>query len=152
MVTETDDGIRKFIDYASGNDDELSDSDEQDENGRTTTEIQATSLDGDESSESALENMPLSDDPVRMYLKEIGQVPLLDSNREMWLSTQIAAERHLEALRDELMSLDTQAKVRTEANYLDVERFAYRRLRDDWGKLEALAAEKRALWMFLISS
>ncbi len=142
MVTETDDGIRKFIDYASGNDDELSDSDEQDENGRTTTEIQATSLDGDESSESALENMPLSDDPVRMYLKEIGQVPLLDSNREMWLSTQIAAERHLEALRDELMSLDTQAKVRTEANYLDVERFAYRRLRDDWGKLEAVAVER----------
>ncbi len=33
----------------------------------------------------------LADDPVRMYLKEIGQVELLDSNRETWLSVQIAA-------------------------------------------------------------
>jgi RNA polymerase primary sigma factor len=41
-----------------------------------------------------------ADDPVRMYLKEIGQVPLLDSNREMWLSTQIAAERLLQSLID----------------------------------------------------
>lgn len=35
----------------------------------------------------------LSDDPVRMYLKEIGQVPLLSPARETWLSVQIAAER-----------------------------------------------------------
>lgn len=33
----------------------------------------------------------LADDPVRMYLKEIGQVELLDSNRETWLSVQIVA-------------------------------------------------------------
>jgi RNA polymerase primary sigma factor len=31
------------------------------------------------------------DDPVRMYLKEIGQVDLLDPNRETWLSSQMAA-------------------------------------------------------------
>ncbi|MBN1565713.1 MAG: hypothetical protein JXA10_17855, partial [Anaerolineae bacterium] len=33
----------------------------------------------------------LADDPVRMYLKEIGQVQLLDPARETWLSSQISA-------------------------------------------------------------
>ncbi|MCB9450853.1 MAG: RNA polymerase sigma factor RpoD [Anaerolineaceae bacterium] len=47
----------------------------------------------------------LADDPVRMYLKEIGQVPLLDTNREIWLSTQIAAEHLLQSIMDRLSSL-----------------------------------------------
>lgn len=46
----------------------------------------------------------LADDPVRMYLKEIGQVPLLDTNREIWLSTQIAAEQLLQSVLDRLSS------------------------------------------------
>jgi RNA polymerase primary sigma factor len=50
--------------------------------------------DEDLSSESlALDSAALVDDPVRMYLKEIGLVPLLDTNRETWLSTQVAAEQ-----------------------------------------------------------
>ena len=53
-----------------------------------------------------LEAVALADDPVRMYLKEIGQVPLLDSNREIWLSTQIAAENKLQEVRDQLATLD----------------------------------------------
>jgi RNA polymerase primary sigma factor len=43
-----------------------------------------------------------TDDPVRMYLKEIGQVSLLDGNREVWLSTQLAAEQLLLVLTDRL--------------------------------------------------
>jgi RNA polymerase primary sigma factor len=35
----------------------------------------------------------LSEDPVRLYLQEIGQVKLLDSDREFWLATLIEAER-----------------------------------------------------------
>ncbi len=89
----------------------------------------------------ANDNFSVPDDPVRMYLKEIGQVPLLDSNREVWLSIQIAAETHLEALRDELMSLDNDAAEKRQPNYLDVERFAYKRLREDWSKLQAAAAK-----------
>ena len=54
-----------------------------------------------------LDSIALADDPVRMYLKEIGQVPLLDSNREMWLSTQIAAERLLQVLTDELSRVES---------------------------------------------
>jgi len=41
-----------------------------------------------------------ADDPVRMYLQEIGQVRLLDATHEVWLSMQIAAERKLQALLD----------------------------------------------------
>jgi RNA polymerase primary sigma factor len=54
----------------------------------------------------ALDNLPIADDPVRMYLKEIGQVPLLDPNRETWLSTHIAAERLLQTLLDSLAPVD----------------------------------------------
>ncbi len=50
----------------------------------------------------ALDSASLADDPVRMYLKEIGQVPLLDTNRETWLSTQMAAAQLLQALIDTL--------------------------------------------------
>ncbi len=38
----------------------------------------------------------LTDDPVRMYLKEIGQVQLLDTNREMWLAAEMAAAHMLD--------------------------------------------------------
>ena len=44
----------------------------------------------------SLDAAALADDPVRMYLKEIGQVTLLDTNRETWLSTQVAAEQLLD--------------------------------------------------------
>src|SRR5579862_3871258 len=60
-------------------------------------------LDDDSLAESArIDTFALADDPVRMYLKEIGQVPLLDTNRETWLSVQIAAERMLETEKDHL--------------------------------------------------
>ncbi len=104
-----------------------------------TTEISANSL-TDQEKADAHENSANSDDPVRMYLKEIGQVPLLDSKREMWLSTQIAAERHLEALQDELASFDQQGPEPREPDHLDVERYAYLRLREDWLRLQESAA------------
>jgi RNA polymerase primary sigma factor len=34
----------------------------------------------------------LANDPVRMYLKEIGQVQLLDSDQEIWLSVQMSSQ------------------------------------------------------------
>jgi RNA polymerase primary sigma factor len=49
--------------------------------------------------EARLDAVALSDDPVRMYLKEIGQVPLLSPTRETWLSVQIAADRLLSETR-----------------------------------------------------
>ena len=40
----------------------------------------------------------LSEDPVRLYLKEIGGIELLDTDREFWLSTRLEAARRIEAL------------------------------------------------------
>ena len=105
----------------------------------TTDNLSASRFSGElDSSESERDPdaVPPSDDPVRMYLKEIGQVPLLNNNRETWLSMQIAAERHLEALRDELMSLDQASAGKGQPDYLDVERYAYRKLLQDWRKLD----------------
>jgi RNA polymerase primary sigma factor len=42
--------------------------------------------------------MELGEDPVRLYLKEIGNIELLDPDREFWLSTRLEAKRRLELL------------------------------------------------------
>ena len=44
----------------------------------------------------------LGDDPVRMYLKEIGQVRLLETQQEIWLAIQMSASRYLEEMREQL--------------------------------------------------
>jgi len=40
----------------------------------------------------------LSEDPVRLYLKEIGSIALLDTDREFWLATRMEAVRRIEVL------------------------------------------------------
>ena len=42
--------------------------------------------------------MELGEDPVRLYLKEIGGIDLLDTNREFWLSTQMEAARRVDSV------------------------------------------------------
>ncbi len=37
----------------------------------------------------------IGDDPVRLYLKEIGRVELLNTDREFWLATRMQAERRI---------------------------------------------------------
>ena len=67
-------------------------------------------FDDELSSESiALDSAALVDDPVRMYLKEIGLVPLLDTNRETWLSTQVAAEQLLDNFMHTLSKVENGA-------------------------------------------
>ncbi len=133
-----------YIDYDAEDENEATDRDGSRGDRYESSEFETGELDRDDSPSEVIDSLPPSDDPVKMYLKEIGQVPLLDSNRETWLSTQIAAERHLEALRDELMSFENGSSKSREPDFLDVERFAYRRLREDWGKLQA-SAEERAV-------
>jgi RNA polymerase primary sigma factor len=41
----------------------------------------------------------LGDDPVRLYLKDIGSIELLTVNHEFWLSAQMHAIRRLDAIR-----------------------------------------------------
>jgi RNA polymerase primary sigma factor len=85
-----------------------------------------------------------ADDPVRMYLKEIGQVPLLNTNREMWLSVQIASERLLQTLTDELASLERMGDEEDTddvglPNSVDIVRHAYQFLQQSWQATQELA-------------
>jgi len=50
----------------------------------------------------ALEGTEEASDPVGMYLKEIGHVPLLSSSDEKWHSTKMMAPRYLSKLRREV--------------------------------------------------
>ena len=63
------------------------------------------------------------DDPVHTYLKDIGQVPLLTAEQEIWLATQLAAASVLERLTSELMAEDGEENVHVrtiQANYRDL--------------------------------
>ena len=42
--------------------------------------------------------LEFGDDPVRLYLKEIGRVELLNPNREFWLATRMEAARRIEQI------------------------------------------------------
>ena len=42
------------------------------------------------------------DDPVRLYLKEIGRVSLLDTDRELWLATRVESAKRLKVLEKKL--------------------------------------------------
>ncbi len=46
----------------------------------------------------------VEDDPVHTYLKEIGQVPLLSVEQEIWLATQMAAAKVLDRLTSDTVS------------------------------------------------
>ena len=74
---------------------EVADEDDGDDSLATAAPDESDFLPGaeeeidDDLSDLQLDGAVSTDDPVRMYLKEIGQVPLLDGNREVWLSTQL---------------------------------------------------------------
>jgi RNA polymerase primary sigma factor len=79
----------------------------------------------------------VEDDPVHTYLKEIGQVPLLTAEQEIWLSTQLTAASALEnlSLRAAEEGDDSEEEVDLRAMILN-----YRRLLEN----EATAREVSA--------
>ncbi|MFN2194468.1 MAG: RNA polymerase sigma factor RpoD [Candidatus Promineifilaceae bacterium] len=48
--------------------------------------------------DSDFEGVIVEDDPVHTYLKEIGQVPLLSAEQEIWLATQMSAAHVMDRL------------------------------------------------------
>ncbi|MEM9951559.1 MAG: RNA polymerase sigma factor RpoD [Chloroflexota bacterium] len=99
--------------------------------------------DDDDYDDGDLTALAPADDPVRMYLKEIGQVPLLDTNREMWLSAQIATERLLNDLIDDLASLDRLDDEDSEGlpSPIDIVRHAFQYLSKEWSETEQMIGE-----------
>jgi len=55
---------------------------------------------------AAAENVDMGDDPVRLYLREIGLVELLDSDLEFWLATRVESRSRL----DEIISTHPTAQ------------------------------------------
>ena len=85
--------------------------------------------------DTQLTNAVAADDPVRMYLKEIGQVHLLDPNSETWLSSQMAAVTLLDWAIE-------QAAAAGSTDALTVEKILYAHLVEHWARVEALAADQ----------
>ena len=72
--------------------------------------------------------MELSEDPVRLYLKEIGQINLLDADSEFRLAARIEADRHIDTLYNHLAT-DTPRR------YHQVFMAVARELITAWGRL-----------------
>jgi len=82
MNRDSEKRIGAYIDY----EDEANGDDDSRRNRYDASDYDTGELGAGDAQSDVIDSLPPSDDPVKMYLKEIGQVPLLDSNREMWLS------------------------------------------------------------------
>jgi RNA polymerase primary sigma factor len=69
------------------------------------------------------------EDPVHTYLKEIGQVPLLTAEQEIWLATQLAAASVLVTLTNQVMEAGEQ-----ETNHIRTVSANYESLQNGWQK------------------
>ena len=89
------------------------------DDGNETSNLLGLDEDEDED-EDAYYDSALQDDPVHTYLKEIGQVPLLTAEHEVWLSVQLAAANDLEVLTANVAESGAQDNVQLQtilANY-----------------------------------
>lgn len=83
--------------------DEIKDMDFLDEEEPTPDELEEIEAEEDIFEDtSPAESLALTDDPVRMYLREIGKVPLLEPHQEIWLSIQQEAAIYLRDLQARL--------------------------------------------------
>ena len=80
----------------------------------------------------------LGDDPVRMYLKEISQVRLLDPDQEIWLATQMSAAERLQAVRSQFA-----ARERRQPKPEDIVAESYQNLLKAWADAQKLCQKSR---------
>ena len=69
----------------------------------------------------------LTSDPVRMYFREIGRVPLLNANQEMQLSIKMTAEKYLGKIQEQLAK-----KLKRSPTGSEVMTKVFRSLTNDW--------------------
>ena len=77
-----------------------------------------------------------SDDPVRLYLKEIGRVDLLDVDHEFWLATQVEATKRYQRTRTQ-HSTAKRGDGAPQATY----RAMYDEILADWKMIERIAKQ-----------
>ena len=93
--------------------DEILSKDENDDNENDEPDLDAISIQDEELEDlikdntSSLFNDPklateISEDPVRLYLKEIGNIDLLDTDSEFWLATRLEAAKRLELFNQQI--------------------------------------------------
>jgi RNA polymerase primary sigma factor len=85
-----------------------------------------------------------ADDPVHMYLKEIGQVQLLDSSRETWLAVEMLAAHHLRLLRETLKVKGQSPVVALFMSVYDELEVEWKRLLEDTRKRKGQAPDLSA--------
>jgi RNA polymerase primary sigma factor len=78
----------------------------------------------------------LTSDPVRMYLREIGRVPLLDANQEMRLAIKMTAEDYLGTIQERLTKKLKRAPMGSE-----VMAEVFRSLTKDWKAVQKACRE-----------
>ncbi len=100
-----------------------------DANGGDSTEFDLDAAE-DGADMPRVDPVTLADDPVRMYLKEIGQVQLLDPDRETWLSSQIAAYNLLATVTEQCAQ-----ETGHEPEPCDILQLVYRYLLTNWHNL-----------------
>jgi RNA polymerase primary sigma factor len=83
---------------------DVEDEDESEGDGKEEPSAQALGDTEEEnlSTTADLGGVEFTNDPVRMYLREIGRVSLLSPEEEMWLAMQVAAQGYLEKQRNKL--------------------------------------------------
>jgi RNA polymerase primary sigma factor len=113
--------------------DSISDSAEGDVSEEDLEALEEEGLGEELEGEEILEGLELTDDPVRMYLREIGQVNLLSPDQETWLAVQILAHRHIKAVRERVTAIRKVGSHLSGAGQLYLE--MYHDLCDDWKHL-----------------
>jgi len=118
---------------------ELAEEDLADQAGEEPAESELEALEGRAESELAvlpLSGPELTSDPVRMYLREIGRVPLLDANQEMRLAIKMTADDYLERIQEKLAK-----KLKRSPTGSEVMARVFRSLTSDWEVVEEACRE-----------